>query len=122
MEKGRCVKRREESMRVTSRNFDKEVLKSEIPVLVEFWASWCPPCKVMEPILHRLEREYEGRVKIVTLNVDQNPKIAFRYQVKGLPTFIIFKNGKIVYRSVAAKSEAELRNIIEKVLNEVSGK
>jgi len=109
-------------MRVTSRNFDKEVLKSEIPVLVEFWASWCPPCKVMEPILHRLEREYEGRVKIVTLNVDQNPKIAFRYQVKGLPTFIIFKNGKIVYRSVAAKSEAELRNIIEKVLNEVSGK
>jgi len=105
-------------MRVTTRNFDKEVLNSEIPVLVEFWASWCPPCKVMEPILHRLEIEYEGRMKIVTINVDQNPRIAFRYQIKGLPTFMIFKNGKIIYRSVAAKSETQLRRIIEKVLNE----
>jgi len=103
-------------VRVTSRTFDREVLQSKVPVLVEFWASWCPPCKVMEPILHRLEHEYEGRLKVATVNVDQNPKVAARYNVKGLPTFMIFKDGKVVWRSVAAKSEAELREVIERVL------
>ena len=110
-------------MRLTDKNFEEEVLKSDIPVLVEFWASWCPPCKMMEPILRKLEIEYEGKVKIGTLNVDLNPKTAARYRITGVPTFIIFKNGEEVYRAVAAKSEEELREIIEKVLaSEIIGK
>jgi thioredoxin 1 len=100
----------------TDKNFQEEVLKSPIPVLVEFWASWCPPCKMVEPIIDRLEKEYMGRMKIGKMNVDINPVTAKRYNVKGLPTFIIFINGKIVYRGVAAKTENELRRVIEEIL------
>jgi len=103
-------------VRLTDKNFEEEVLKSDIPVLVEFWASWCPPCKMMEPILHKLEIEYEGQVKIGTLNVDLNPKTAAKYGITGVPTFIVFRNGQEIYRDVAAKSEEQLREIIERVL------
>ena len=103
-------------MRLTDKNFEEEVLRSDIPVLVEFWASWCPPCKMMEPILRKLEIEYEGRVKIGTLNVDLNPKTAAKYGITGVPTFILFRNGQEIYRDVAAKSEEQLRDIIEKAL------
>jgi len=103
-------------MRLTAKNFEKEVLMSDKPVLVEFWASWCPPCKMMEPILHKLEMEYEGKVKICTINVDLNPKIAAKFKIMGVPTFILFKDGREVYRDVAAKSEEQLREIIENAL------
>ena len=99
-------------MRLTDKNFEEEVLKSEVPVLVEFWASWCPPCKMMEPILRKLEMEY----KVGTLNVDLNPKTAARYGITGVPTFILFRNGQEIYRAVAARSEEQLREVIEKVL------
>ena len=72
-------------MRLTDKNFEEEVLKSDIPVLVEFWASWCPPCKMMEPILRKLEIKYKGRVKIGTLNVDLNPRTAAKYNITGVP-------------------------------------
>lgn len=103
-------------MELTEQNFEEEVLKSEIPVMVDFWGSWCPPCKMMEPIVDQLEDEYNGRVKIGKLNVDRNNSISAKYNISGVPTFILFKNGKEVDRKVAAASIDELRKFIEKIL------
>jgi thioredoxin 1 len=103
-------------MEFTVRNFENEVLKSDIPVLVDFWASWCPPCKVVEPILEELAHEYQGKVKIGKLNVDRNPGLGARYEITGVPTFIVFKEGEIKDRAMAAKSKDELKKMIEKFL------
>jgi thioredoxin 1 len=103
-------------MDVTSKTFEAEVLKSELPVLVDFWASWCVPCKSMEPILAKFEKEFEGQIKICKCNTDKNRSLSGEYNIKGLPTFIFFKNGESIRREVAAKSESELQKIIEEVL------
>lgn len=100
-------------MELTDRMFEKEVLQSDVPVLVDFWASWCLPCKAIESILEDLEKEYMGKVKICKLNVDRNKFTAQKYDIDGLPTFIIFKNGKPVARGVASKSKRELQVMIE---------
>ncbi len=89
-------------------NFDEEVLGSSVPVLVDFWASWCPPCKMVEPVVNALASELEGKVKVGKLNVDRNPGIASRYDIKGVPTFILFRDGKEVDRRVGAQSKAQL--------------
>jgi thioredoxin 1 len=102
-------------MEFTAKNFEKEVLKSTIPVLVDFWASWCPPCKVVEPVLEELAQEYLGKVKIGKLNVDRNPGLGAKYEITGVPTFIIFKDGEIKERAIAAKSKGELKKMIEGV-------
>jgi len=103
-------------MEFTVKNFKEEVIKSDIPVLVDFWASWCPPCKDVEPILEELAQEYQGRVKIGKLNVDRNPGLGTKFEITGVPTFIIFKDGKIKDRAMAAKSKEELKKMIEKLL------
>ena len=103
-------------MNLTDKNFEKEVLESKIPVLVDFWSSWCPPCKMVEPVIDKLEKDYRGRIKVCKINVDKYPSIAAKYNIKGVPTFIIFNGGKIVYRSVGAKSEFQLKKIIESKL------
>ncbi len=100
-------------MEVTDRTFEKEVLHSDIPVIVDFWASWCLPCKAIEESLNELEKEYDGKVKICKLNVDRYRFTAQRYGIEGLPTFIIFKNGNPVVREVASKSKRELQEMIE---------
>ena len=83
-------------MKFTTANFEEEVLKSEIPVLVDFYADWCGPCQMMAPVIGQLAGEYEGRVKIGKLNVDENPDIAVRYKVMSIPTMIIFRNGEVL--------------------------
>ena len=103
-------------MELNKTNFGEEVLKSRIPVLVDFWASWCIPCKVMEPILDKLGKEYNGKMKICKVNTDKNRSLAFEYKIKGLPTFIFFRNGKETKREIAAKSEKEMKELIEDIL------
>lgn len=100
-------------MEITDKTFEKEVLQSNIPVFVDFWASWCLPCKAIEGILGELEREFDGRVKICKMNVDRNRFTAQKYDIFGLPTFIIFKNGSPVCREIAAKSKKEFKTMIE---------
>ena len=100
-------------LRLTDHNFDSEVASSEIPALVEFWASWCLPCRAVEPILEELAEKYAGRIKVGKLNVDQNPRTGSRYQIKGIPTFILFNSGKPVSRRVGAQSKAQLLDMIK---------
>lgn len=105
-------------IRLTDVNFEQEVLRSEVPVLVDFWASWCPPCKMMEPLIEELAVEYNGRLKVGKLNVDQNPKTASRYQIMGVPTFALFRSGEVVEQRVGAQSKGQLEQLLHGVLTE----
>ena len=97
---------------VTDQNFEQEVLKSDTPVLVDFWAEWCFPCKMISPIIDEIANDYKGKVKIVKLNVDQNPDTSFKYGIKGIPTLGIFKDGELKDQIVGA---APKRIITEKL-------
>lgn len=101
----------------TTANFDSEVLQSELPVLVDFYADWCGPCKMMAPIVEKMAESYDGRMKIGKCNIDEEMDIAQRYRVMSIPTFIIFKNGQPVETSVGGMSAAELENKIQKALS-----
>lgn len=103
-------------IRLTDKNFVREVLASEVPVLVDFWASWCPPCKMAEPLLAELAAEYEGQLKVGKLNVDQNPEAARRYQVMGVPTFAVFHAGEVVRRRAGSQSKQQLLHMLSEVL------
>jgi thioredoxin 1 len=87
---------------VTDRTFAQEVLQSTLPVLVDFWAGWCGPCKAIAPIVEELAREYEGQLKAMKLDVDENPRTASTYQVQSIPTLLVFKDGKPAERIVGA--------------------
>lgn len=80
---------------VNSQSFEAEVLKSEIPVLVDFWAPWCGPCKALNPIIEKVEAEVEGKVKIVKVNIDESPDIASKYSIMSIPTLLVFKDGVV---------------------------
>jgi len=99
-------------VRLTDKNFESEVLTSDLPVLVEFWGSWCPPCKMMEPTLKQLAADYAGRLKVGKINVDQNPHRASQYTIQGAPTFIVFSFGKVRGRRTGAQSEAQLEDFL----------
>jgi len=98
-------------------NFDEIVLQSKTPVLVDFWALWCRPCLVIAPILDELAEEYSGRVTIVRVDVDQNPKSAARYSIMAIPTLLIFKNGKPITNVVGAKRKQDLKKILDAALD-----
>ena len=95
---------------VTDATFEQEVLRSPLPVVVDFWAPWCGPCRMVAPTLDKLAREWNGRVKIAKLNVDENPRVAGRYQVQSIPTMMVVKNGQIADRWAGALPEAALRS------------
>ena len=102
---------------VTDQTFEEEVLKSEIPVLVDFWAEWCGPCKIIAPILEELSTEYEGKLKIAKVDVDSNAEKAGEYGVRGIPTLLIFKSGEPADQVVGAVPKATLKARIDKVLS-----
>ena len=102
---------------VNDENFDDEVLRSDIPVLVDFWAEWCGPCKVVGPTIEALASDYQGKVKVAKLNVDDNPEAAGRFGVRSIPTLIVFKDGEAQQAAVGVKPKGQLAELIEKYLH-----
>lgn len=100
-------------VQLTDDSFEAEVLKSELPVLVDFWAEWCGPCKMIAPILDELADEYEGKVKIGKLNIDENQATAPQYGVRGIPTLILVKNGAVEAQQVGAVSKSQLAAFLD---------
>jgi thioredoxin 1 len=101
---------------VNDKNFASEVLNSTLPVLVDFWATWCGPCRSISPIVEELAKEFTGKVKVTKLNVDESPATPSQYGVRGIPTLILFKGGKILDQIVGAVPKARLKSMIEKAL------
>jgi len=101
---------------INDKTFTTEVLNSDIPVLVDFWATWCGPCRSISPIVEELAKEFSGRVKVTKLNVDESPATPSQYGVRGIPTLILFKGGKIFDQIVGAVPKARLKALIEKAL------
>ena len=101
---------------VNDKNFASEVLNSDLPVLVDFWATWCGPCRSISPIVEELAKEFIGKVKVTKLNVDESPATPSQYGVRGIPTLILFKGGKILDQIVGAVPKARLKSMLEKAL------
>ncbi len=104
------------SVPINDSDFDKTVLQAEKPVLVDFWATWCGPCRMVAPILDDLSDEYDGRISFVKVDVDQNPKTAARYSIMSIPTLLIFKNGEPASHIVGLRPKEELKRSLDAVL------
>lgn len=101
-------------MKITSENFEKEVLNSEVPVLVDFFATWCGPCKMMTPVVEELAKEMEGKAKIYKVDTDEEQELAIKYGIMSIPTFIVFKNGEVASTAVGMRNKEELIELINK--------
>lgn len=102
---------------ITTANFEAEVVNSEIPVLVDFYADWCGPCKMMSPVLDAVAQKYEGRIKVGKCDVDANDELAMKYRVMSIPNMIVFKGEEIAKQMIGAMSQADLEAAIEEALN-----
>ena len=98
---------------ITDDSFESEVLKAEKPVLVDYWAEWCGPCKMIAPVLEEIAREYAGQIKVAKLNIDENPATPPKYGIRGIPTLMLFKNGNVEATKVGALSKSQLTAFID---------
>ena len=111
-----------EPINVTDEAFQKTVLESTLPVIVDFWAPWCGPCKMLGPILDKMAKEFEGKLIVAKVNTDENQEWAGKYGVQGIPTMLMMKDGKIVHRQVGVLPEPMLRDTIKNFLEVAGGK
>ena len=100
-------------LHVTDADFDQEVIQSSLTVLIDFWAEWCGPCKMLSPIIDEIAPEYDGKLKVVKVNVDEAPETPAKYGVRGIPTLLIIKNGEVEATKVGALSKAQLKEFID---------
>lgn len=100
-------------VRLTKNNFRDEVLNSDIPVLVDFWATWCGPCRMVAPIVEEIADEYDGRIKVGKVNVDEEPELSMQFRVASIPTLMVFKNGKLVNTAVGYRPKADILALFE---------
>ncbi len=110
----------EEPVHVTDAAFEQTVLKSTLPVIVDFWAPWCGPCKMVAPILDKIAREYAGKLIVAKVNTDENPEWATRFGVQGIPTMLFVAGGKVVHRQVGALPERMLREAVSQFMEVAS--
>ena len=104
-------------MDVTDTTFEQEVLKADKPVLVDFWAPWCGPCRMVAPIVEELAEEYDGKVKFVKLNTDDNPNTAVKYGIRSIPTLLVFKDGKPVNQVIGFRPKSDLKRRLDEVVS-----
>jgi thioredoxin 1 len=101
------------TLTLSDASFDKDVVNSDVPVLVDFWAEWCGPCRMMEPTIDAIATDYNGRVRVGKLNVDDNGNIATRYGIRGIPTLLLFKGGKVVEQRVGAVGKTDVQKMLD---------
>lgn len=109
----------DEPIHVTDDAFEAKVMQSELPVVVDFWAPWCGPCRMVAPILDKLAKEYSGKMVIAKVNTDEDPMWAQKFNVQGIPTMLFVADGKVVHQQVGALPEPMLRNVVDQFLNVV---
>ncbi|TDR82286.1 thioredoxin TrxA [Paludibacterium purpuratum] len=100
-------------LHVTDNSFEQDVLKADLPVLVDYWAEWCGPCKMIAPILEDVAKEYDGRLRVVKLNIDQNEQTPPKYGIRGIPTLMLFKDGNVVATKVGALAKGQLTAFVD---------
>ncbi|MFA6028646.1 MAG: thioredoxin [Elusimicrobiota bacterium] len=102
-------------LQLTDDSFEKEVLKNPQPILVDFWAPWCGPCRMLSPIIDELAKEFAGKVRVAKLNTDDHPNAASRFNISAIPTLLVFKNGKVEHQLVGVHSKADIKKILDQV-------
>jgi thioredoxin 1 len=110
----------DEPLHVTDAAFEKSILQSDIPAIVDFWAPWCGPCRMVAPTLDKLAKEYSGELLVAKVNTDENPEWAMKYGVQGIPTMLFVSDGKVIHRQVGALPEPMLRDVVSQFLNVVN--
>ena len=105
-----------EVMNITDENFEKEVINSKTPVIVDFWATWCVPCRAIEPVVEELSQVYDGKVKVVRINVDESQKTPAKYGIRGIPTLLLFKEGRVKGQLVGAVPRSKIEDLFKSAL------
>jgi thioredoxin 1 len=103
-------------LEVTDSNFDQDVLKSTLPVLIDFWAVWCAPCRAIAPHVEAIAREYDGKLRVGKFDIDANPQVPTQYEIRSIPTLLLFKNGQVVGHLVGAVPRAKIEDMVKKAL------